>query len=215
VSGRGREDSRSDGSEKMNVKEYKEKSYELIITFKCNWYCDYCIVKTHDQNPKPLKEVLREIEEIPSSVESVTIGGGEPGILSEDDITLIINKLLERGFTIDLLTNGLFLEKYPHLMENIGETFYHCIEDISDPKSFKRYDYKELYYVVVLDKPEKENYILEILDDNEDIEFLILFNTRPGDVSGIKSFNRLIHRVKDKINFKKTKEEFLLDISKF
>lgn len=110
--------------------------YELFVTYKCNWHCEYCIVDTHNRNVD-IEDVYREVKYIPEGTR-VALIGGEPGMLSKDQVVKIIKELQEKNCPLELMTNGLFLEKYPEHIKDFEYILYHCSENLdNDIKVYK------------------------------------------------------------------------------
>jgi len=191
-------------------------NYELSVTFKCNWNCDYCISNTHSQSEKVLESVLDEIRNLPDDVKSVTISGGEPGMLSKDNLGTIISMLKERDLRIDLMTNGLFFKNHPEFLQDLDEIFYHVVEDLSSKKDFKLYanimNKDNRYYVLVAINESLKN-IQYYIDNYPEIKFLILGDYRGSNMIKIKEFLKFISYNKDRIN-KRTLIEFNRNISR-
>lgn len=170
----------------------EKKDYELIITYKCNWDCEYCCVDTHSRNePSNIFSKIELIEE--NSL--VTLSGGEPGMLSRKKIISIIDKLLLKKCTICLNTNGLFIKKYKDLLKYFDKINYHISQnvDIND-----KFTILESYYNV--------DYILIIHDMNyKNIELFfekypnILFNVIPASNpdDGIKNGPELSKKLRN------------------
>lgn len=85
------------------------KSGELATFVRfagCNLRCPYCDTKYSYENPKYIE---MSIDEIISKIESfkahnVTLTGGEP--LVQKDIDILIKKLSDKGYRVELETNG-------------------------------------------------------------------------------------------------------------
>ncbi len=85
------------------------KSGELatFIRFSdCNLRCPYCDTKYSYENPKFVNESIEDIISYinDNKVHNVTLTGGEP--LIQKDIDILINKLSELGYRVELETNG-------------------------------------------------------------------------------------------------------------
>jgi len=79
----------------------------------CNLRCTYCdtlyALNHKDGKEMEIKEIVEEIDNI--GYKNVTITGGEP--LTHKDIDLLIETLLEKGYKINIETNGAVnIEKY-------------------------------------------------------------------------------------------------------
>jgi len=192
------------------------KGYELDVTYDCNWHCDYCIAYTHEQPNRKFEDVLEEVENLPENISSVTLAGGEPGMLSKEQIEEIMISLIEKNKIIDLMTNGLFFEKYPNLVRFTDEIFYHCVEDLSLRKDIKFYpefmNQANRYYVLVAINESFED-VQYYIDKYPEIKFLILGDYRGDNLIKIKEFLRFIQYNKDSIN-ERTLIEFTTDIGR-
>lgn len=194
------------------------ESIELPVTNRCNWFCSYCLVDTHNRDLLPIEEVLKTISEIPDGT-SVTLSGGEPGMLERKNIELIIQKLQEKNCNIDLLTNGLFLTRYNDLLVNISEVFYHCIEDIpSFIKNNKEIDFginlpthdkfDFIYVIVVLYEDLVSGNAQKIIEKYPDIQFMISPNKLLGKDKIINKFMQFFKLNESRVH-PRTKSEFL------
>jgi molybdenum cofactor biosynthesis enzyme MoaA len=187
----------------------KEVSYELGVTYKCNWNCSYCISNTHLQPYKTLENVLQEIDLFENN-SSVTLSGGEPGMLSENDLDIIIKKLQDKNIIIDLVTNGLFLEKYSHFLDRISNVLYHCVEDLETKKDIKFYKIEnKIKYILVYEKITDLEYYL---NKYSNIHFIITPNIKKGKTYNIKEFLKILNKYPN--IHKDSKKEFLRNISK-
>ena len=123
---------------------------------RCNWDCDYCIAGTQRRynKDKPalteekFKKMLKDIEETsyklannPKSVgsdnNSLVLSGGEPGLLSTEEILQVIHRI-HPNVELTVNTNGLFLQKIDRkifeLMIHKFKSFnirWHLFEDSS------------------------------------------------------------------------------------
>lgn len=133
------------------------KEYTLVITFKCNWNCNYCIVDTHNQPEISMDRIMKHIEGIDNN-SFVSLQGGEPGMLSSKDMKTIFDALNEKNTKIHVSTNGLFIEKHKEFLKDVSIISYHCSEDLDTAKGIDTYDLTE--YGVELD------YLLTVTDSN-------------------------------------------------
>ena len=123
---------------------------------RCNWDCDYCIAGTqrrYNKNKPALteerfKKMLKDLEETsyklatnPKSVgsdnNSLVLSGGEPGLLSTEEILQVIHRI-HPNVELSVNTNGLFLQKIDtklfELMIHKFKSFnirWHLFEDSS------------------------------------------------------------------------------------
>jgi organic radical activating enzyme len=169
-------------------------------------------VDIHKRKPKSIEKVLKEIDSFENN-SSVTLSGGEPGMLSESDLNIIIKKLQDKNIIIDLVTNGLFLEKHQKYIHYIDEILYHCIEDLSQHKPIKKYNYKNFYYVMVITNSDLYymDDILWYFKQYPEIKFLLFPNIKPGERININKFLKLLKDYSNNIN-RRTKSEFIKNI---
>lgn len=100
--------------------------YEINVTLECNWDCPYCSMKERIGNP--CSNVINLIRKVPSS-STLTISGGEPGLLSLYEIEKIIEVCSARDLILKMNTNGTFVKKYPELLDNFEQVNLHCRTD--------------------------------------------------------------------------------------
>lgn len=82
------------------------------VTMGCNMRCGHCGSSCTNPLPDELntKEALDICGQIADmGLKWVTLSGGEP--LTRKDITLLIKRLSERGVSVNIITNGWFLDK--------------------------------------------------------------------------------------------------------
>lgn len=107
----------------------KEKEIELVITWICNWYCEYCCVDTHNRPVITMDEVRAKLDKVIPGY-NVTLSGGEPGAMKRKDLEFIIDELKKKGCRPSVNTNGTFIRKFRDLCEEMDCILYHCSEDI-------------------------------------------------------------------------------------
>ena len=89
--------------------------HEVELTHECNWHCPYCAIHVHSLPPVSRSELEEKIKKVPPR-SVVTLSGGEPGLLSRDDIDYVIMSLRDKKCILNLNTNGTFIKKYPSLL---------------------------------------------------------------------------------------------------
>lgn len=176
------------------------KEYELIITYKCNWACEYCCVDTHSRPELLEQQVLKKINQIEDD-NNVTISGGEPGMLSEDFLEKILLRLKDKKCDIGINTNGLFLERHQGLMlKYISNINYHCSMDLEISKPILKVEHlKEHFFLdYLLIVHDKNIHKLEaFLNHYPEIIFNVVPASTPG--SGIVGAPELSNRSKYEI----------------
>lgn len=94
-----------------------KNEFEIELTHECNWNCPYCAIHVHSLPFITVEELKTKILSVPDGV-PVTLSGGEPGLVSSDVISWVINTLKNKNCICFLNTNGLFIKKYPELLHN-------------------------------------------------------------------------------------------------
>lgn len=158
--------------------------YELRITYKCNWDCEYCCVDTHNQ-PEP-DNIFNLIKKIPDN-SPVTLSGGEPGVLSKNQLEEIMDTLFQKNCQLGINTNGLFIKKYPDLMDKyISNINYHVTQDLDIDDEIIEIDNKSIevnHLIIVHDR--NFHKLDSFLKKYPDRKFSIIAATNPE--SGIKN----------------------------
>ncbi len=104
------------------AKQFNKVSRCLTINTLCDWNCTYCIAETNmfsdkPQKPRPQDEVifieaikfLNEVD--PDKYGSITLSGGEPGLLPINKLKEIFHLCYNRGVNIDINSNGRIFNK--------------------------------------------------------------------------------------------------------
>jgi len=117
----------------IDIRYKKNLTYEIFLTYKCNWDCKYCCVDTHSKNDidiNLIKELLKKIK----SNSNVVLSGGEVGLLNLNIINYVIQKLKEKNCKIGINTNGLFIKKYFNILKRFFKykIYFHCSEDLKE-----------------------------------------------------------------------------------
>jgi organic radical activating enzyme len=100
----------------------------LVVTNKCNWFCDYCSMDTHNRSIS-FNEVKQIVDNLESNL-NVCLTGGEPGLLKSSQMDYIINELKKKNTNIELTTNGMFFKNHSKHLKDINHILYHCTEDM-------------------------------------------------------------------------------------
>lgn len=130
-------------------------NYCLMATYKCNWDCPYCITNTHSQPDVTDEDILFKLNEIQPNSE-VSLSGGEPGLISKENMEIIFNHLLEKNCKISVNTNGLFFKKYPEYNSLIDDYLYHFSENLDLTKD---------HYIPEINK-EKITFMIVVTNEN-------------------------------------------------
>ena len=121
-----------------------KKNLCVTINTSCNWDCNYCISETNlhsnaDKKKRSQEELYIKAYNIlntidPSEYDTITLSGGEPGLLPEAKLLELLRIGYSRGFNIDINSNGQVL-KYiiPAIMDYVNQPF----ELVSDEVWYK------------------------------------------------------------------------------
>lgn len=190
-----------------------DNSYELLLTYKCNWFCDYCLIDTHNQPRLPFEKVLKEAHRIPPNSE-VTLTGGEPGLLSKSKLRQVIDILKAKDCDIDILTNGVLFKKHWDLVYEFGEVIYHCVEYLGEDIEYPDLDQSVVTYILVIgDENLRDGSIINMIEKYPHIKFLLLPDVRPQRKINLNLFMNFMKEHKDKVH-PRTMEDFVVDISR-
>jgi organic radical activating enzyme len=178
--------------------------YEVIITYKCNWKCNYCSVDTHSHLKLSFDDVMHKIQTIPQG-SYVTLSGGEVGSMKRSHIEQIIHTLQDKQCVLGINTNGLFLQRYVDLAHNFRDITYHCTEniDISD-EVYVNYSLPIDYMIVVND----DNFfkLKQFLDKYPDIRFSLVAASNPEGMSGPTLSTKLKYRMLTEFHLRMTED---------
>lgn len=93
-----------------------KKNLCLTITSSCNWDCKWCIAETNlSASPENRRKwdgnlmikASNTLDRIPADkYNSITLTGGEPGLVPKDLLINLLRKSYSKGLTIDINTNG-------------------------------------------------------------------------------------------------------------
>ena len=186
---------------------------ELIVTYKCDWDCDYCLIDTHNQPERKYKNVLAEAKDIAPGTE-VTFSGGETGLMPRRQLVELINLLEAKNCPLDLLTNGLFIRKHAELLPHFQEVFYHCVEYIGQDIEFPNLDQdKFLYILVVIDRDFVDDRIMDMVRKYPHIKFLVLPDIRRSHKINLNTFMKFLNAHEQHLH-PRTRSEFVSDLSR-
>jgi hypothetical protein len=130
-------------------------------------------------------------------------------MLSKDEAETLVEYLHRRGFELTLLTNGLFIEKYPHLLKYFTNIEYHCVASLKDEIQFPNLEplpNQSLDYVIVVTESE-----FHLLDDfikkYPHINFF-LKRGRDYDALSIKNFLQMMKKYRHMLKDEQLYENF-------
>ena len=142
---------------------FKKLSRCLTINTLCDWDCKYCIAETNMFSEKPNKprpreeeifiEAIKFLEEVdPDKYGSITLSGGEPGLLPFDKLKQIFQLCYNRGINIDINTNGRIFSKLLELKPKdyslkscISTIDWHLFPDLEEVVVPSDGDYNKYY----------------------------------------------------------------------
>lgn len=166
-----------------------DEEYIINVTERCNWDCPYCIVKTHTSPKRSFESVIKDISDLPYGCD-VTLSGGEPGLLTEEQMDTVFLLLKENdSIPVDICSNGLFLEKHSKHLDKVKTVYYHCVTSLND--DIKMYDFENTEYLIVVTKEE-----LHLLDGFLDRYPDIRFNMKPAEKYGELSKRQMLELYK-------------------
>lgn len=148
------------------------KEYCIILTYQCNWNCPYCIVDTHNQKEVSFKDIIKKVESVEYNSE-VNLSGGEPGLLSTDNLLYIIEKLKFKNCIIRVITNGEFFKNHPSLLHLVDKYYYHASDDLNINDEVYINSDLEIAHVLVIHDNNIQN-LNNFLNKNKDIKFKLI-----------------------------------------
>ena len=169
----------------------KEKEIELVVTWVCNWHCDYCCVDTHNRPTLTMDEVKSKIDKIIPGY-NVTLSGGEVGSMKRADIEFILDELEKKNCKPSINTNGLFIKRYRDLLPRFETILYHCSENLDiDDEIIVDSSIDLQYLLIVTDK--NFHKLDAFLDKYPDIKFSLVAATMPEGITGTTLSTKFKH----------------------
>lgn len=134
-------------------------NFLLIPSYNCNLNCIYCYEHTYEMSCKNkerdmslvdlqyklIDQIVQELRVQRNDVNQVrvTIMGGEPLLIpNKSVINKIINEAKKRGYTIDIVTNGVDLDKFIDIISD--ETVRNIQITLDGPKEI--HDQRRIFY---------------------------------------------------------------------
>lgn len=181
-----------------------EKEIEIVVTWTCNWFCEYCCVDTHNRPRLTMDDVKKKLHKIIPGY-NVTLSGGEVGSMKRADIEFILEEIEKRDCRPSINTNGLFIKRYRDLLPRFDSVLYHCSEDL------------DLNDDVIVDPDLELEYLLIITDNNfhklgpfldkySDIQFHLVAATMPKGIIGPTLSTKNKHAMLAKYHTRMTQE---------
>lgn len=170
-----------------------DNEVELVVTWVCNWHCEYCCVDTHNRPKLAFEAVKAKIELIPDGC-FVTLSGGEVGSMKRAEIEYILDRLDEKHCDIGLNTNGLFIKRYYDLLPRFAQLLYHCSENLDEDDEIIIDPLLDLQYLLIVTD---NNYpkLRKFLDKYPNIQFHLVAATNPLGMTGPTLSTKLKHKM--------------------
>ena len=174
--------------------------YSINTTNKCNWNCPYCLTQTHTAPERNIDTVITEMDNLKNN-STFSLCGGEPGMLSENEMDMIFEKAKEKGILpLDVLTNGLFIKKHAKHLKDVDTIHYHCVQSLKDDIIF--YDvpkHIDLDYTIIVTESEY-NLLDNFMEKYNHIEKFSIIPARKYDSLGKINFVRILKKYKHKLS---------------
>jgi organic radical activating enzyme len=185
----------------------KEREIEIVVTWVCQWHCDYCCVDTHNRPRLTMEDVKSKLDKVIPGY-NVTLSGGEVGTMKRSDIEFIINELKAKDCKLSINTNGLFIKRYRDLLHHFEYILYHCSENLDIEDEIIIDPELDLQYLLIV--TDLNFHKLEaFLNKYPDIEFHLVAATMPGGIVGPVLSSRLKHKMLSKFHHRMSSESKL------
>lgn len=183
----------------------KEKEIELIVTWTCQWHCEYCCVDTHNRPKLSFDEVKEKLKKVTPGY-NVTLSGGEVGTMKRAEIEYILDELEQKGCEPSINTNGLFIKRYPDLLDRFATILYHCSENI-DLDDEIIIDGRLQYLLIVTDNNFER--LGAFLNKYPDIQFNLVAATNPEGIHNPTLSTENKHKMLRLYHHRMTKDSIL------
>jgi len=160
----------------------KSNEIELIVTWVCNWHCEYCCVDTHRRPTLTMDDVKIKLEQVIPGY-TVTLSGGEVGSMKRTDIEYILDSLEAKDCKLNINTNGLFIKRYRDLCSKFELLLYHCSEDINPNDDIIIDDTLPIEYLLIV-TDDNFNRLGSFLDKYPSIQFNLVAASNPEGITG-------------------------------
>jgi len=145
---------------------------------------------------------------------SVSLSGGEIGTLNRKQVSTLFSLLKSKNVTIDVLTNGLFIERYPEYLNQVSEVLYHCLEDLSGDIQFPDIKRPDFYYILVVNTDDVNTGKVEtVFNRYPHIKFILSPNIKMGQRIHMNDFLPFMKRNREHIH-ERTMAEFVKNLSR-
>ena len=111
-----------------------KKTFEIELTYKCNWNCKYCAVKTHTKksftNEQVLENFRLKTNNFRDTIQStVILSGGEPTSVGKNVLDVYIKLSKQYNFDLKINTNGM-LFKEESIIKEFKQINWHVSDEL-------------------------------------------------------------------------------------
>ena len=166
------------------------------ILRKCNWNCKYCIVSNRNEKIDE-DAIFEELYPIRNKLKYLWISGGEPGLLSEQFWSKLVDSI---DFNLKICTNGTFIINglYDKFRVRINQLAIHSVSELTQdihPKVLElvRKRIPNITFNIVVHKY-NVSYVKDFLTKYNDIIFTINFTDETFDRSNVPDYEYVIDR---------------------
>ncbi|AYF45772.1 hypothetical protein BALOs_2783 [Halobacteriovorax sp. BALOs_7] len=131
---------------------------------------------------------------------TVSLSGGEPGLIDPKTMEKVFEHLVKLNCTIDVFTNGLFIKRYgDKYLQYIDEVLYHCVETLDQEIEFPDMDEEQVTYVIIVTN-DNHHMVDDFLDKYPHISFKLACNMKHGQTLNRGDAFKLFMRNKKRIS---------------
>lgn len=118
-------------------------NFNLFLTSKCNWGCNYCFrtefdIRANDDS-ETNNRILKYVPIISKMTDDILLTGGEIGLVSPDILDFIFNMF--KKSTIRIATNGTWFETESYQKYKFNKNImilYHTVENLFDDIKYEK-----------------------------------------------------------------------------
>lgn len=184
---------------------HNRPQYAITLTYKCNWNCDYCAVRNSVDWKDDVSDydVFKKIDAVENG-SVVTLFGGEPGVLNRSQVESFIERLQSKGCSLKLETNGLFIRRFPDIIDTFQEITYHCSQDLLPTDDIININHKNVKYMLVIHDKNIPNLESFLNSHPFPDKFYMVEATYPHEITGPtlskQNKNRLLTRFSNRMS---------------
>lgn len=182
----------------------KEREIELVVTWVCNWRCEYCCVDTHNRTPISMSDVKNKLDKVIPGY-NVTISGGEPGAMKRKDLEFIIEELRRKECKISINTNGTFIRKCRDLCDEMDCILYHCSENIDTDDDIILDNSLDIQYLLIV-TDNNFHKLEDILNKYPTIKFNLVAASNPKNIFGPTLSTKNKHKMLKRFHTRMTED---------